>query len=210
MRFFSHRGGWLRALVPWVWLLLLGEGLAHGAEIPLSDVRHMDRVRIFLRAGGEIEATVGSFLDGVLLLTRGADLLSVPQDLIQRVDLVERADIDVGPRKTPARQVLRPQGRSRGALALSILLPGTGHIALGAKEVGGAFLITDVTILGAAVASLVLNKDPLAVAILLGVDVGLRISSAVSAWKLGREPKFGLYFAPTEEGMVAGMVWTRF
>lgn len=205
----------LRLRATWVGLALaLSGSLVHAAEegrgevmeARPEDLHRMDRVRLRLRGGAVVEGTVSVVSGDVVEVRSGGERVEIGVPLILSVEVLERVEVGGAPLQPRARTRLVATPRAYGGMVLSILLPGAGLMALGKPEVGLPFLATDVVVLGSALASWIINQDALTAGILLGVDVSLRVSSAIASFQAGREPRLAVVVSPSPGGFVASLV----
>lgn len=186
------------------------EGGGEVADARPEDLHRMDRVRLHLRGGAVVEGTVSLVSGDVVEVQSGGERVEVGVPLILSVEVLERVEVEGSPLQPRARTRLVATPRSYGGMALSILVPGAGLLALGRPELGLPFLATDVVVLGSALASWLINQDALTAGILLGVDVSLRVSSAIASFQAGREPRLAVVVSPSPGGLVASLVFGGF
>jgi len=208
-------GGGLVALAA---LLGVASGAAAGQaeDIAPEELHQGDRVRVVLLRGGDLVG-IAVALDpgrGELHVRVAEDILRVDAAVVDWIELLDRTD------ETPLRRIdpdlpedpeearrRRARARARGAglAVVSFFVPGIGQFALGQPGLGMTYLIGTLVVDAAIALTLLLNEDPFTAAILGGIEVAARISSAALAAR--RAQTMAVWVAPAPQPGGEGPGW---
>jgi hypothetical protein len=148
-------------------------------------------VRLHLEYGGSLDARlVGVHEDsGVVSVELDGRPLDVAPELISGVSplVPPPAALAGSPPPSLRAAATGPSPQAAGVFVLSVFAPGTGHFVLRDPKLGGVLLSLDLVMAGGGAAALALPSGQLlqqrvtVASVLFGLDVALRIGSAVHA-----------------------------
>jgi len=167
-------------------------GHSRAAEISVDDLRVGDKVIMELSRGGTLVGHARSY-DGQCLglMTLDGLLLRVEDDIIASIVVEERTSemplprVEIPTSEEAQKRARRARNRAARLAVVSFFVPGVGLMATGQPGLGAIYLGGVLVLDALIVLSIVLNWDYISAAVLGGLEVSARVTSAGLAHRSG-------------------------